>query len=182
MRTHGSLKKWNDDRGFGFVVLPSSGTEVFVHISAFPNAGTRPRVGEMLAFDIVRGADGRNRAINVARPGVRAPMRSKGGDSNRSSRTFVAIVLALLAGGAVVAFWDRISGLRSPRVPATQVAEPADTAGLQSGEEQSFSCDGRIHCSQMTSCEEATYFLRHCPNTQMDGDGDGIPCERQWCN
>ena len=42
-------------------------------------------------------------------------------------------------------------------------------------------CDGRTHCSQMTSCSEATWFLRNCPGTQMDGDGDGVPCERQWC-
>jgi hypothetical protein len=47
--------------------------------------------------------------------------------------------------------------------------------------QQSFKCDGRIHCSQMTSCAEATYFLRNCPGTKMDGDGDGIPCEQQWC-
>jgi len=46
---------------------------------------------------------------------------------------------------------------------------------------QSYSCDGRTHCSQMTSCAEATYFLRHCPDTKMDGNNDGIPCERQWC-
>ncbi len=46
----------------------------------------------------------------------------------------------------------------------------------------SFSCDGRQHCSQMTSCEEATYFTQHCPNTKMDGNHDGIPCEQQLCN
>lgn len=45
-----------------------------------------------------------------------------------------------------------------------------------------FRCDGRIHCSQMKSCEEATYFLNNCPNTKMDGNGDGVPCEKQWCN
>jgi maltooligosyltrehalose synthase len=45
-----------------------------------------------------------------------------------------------------------------------------------------FSCDGRTHCSHMRSCAEATYFIQHCPNTQMDGDHDGVPCERQWCN
>jgi hypothetical protein len=33
----------------------------------------------------------------------------------------------------------------------------------------------------MTSCEEAKYFLNHCPNTKMDGDRDGVPCEQQWC-
>ena len=45
----------------------------------------------------------------------------------------------------------------------------------------SFTCDGRKHCSQMTSCAEATYFVQHCPNTKMDGNNDGIPCEQQWC-
>lgn len=45
-----------------------------------------------------------------------------------------------------------------------------------------FTCDGRVYCSQMTSCLEATYFLNNCPGTKMDGDNDGIPCEQQWCN
>lgn len=43
-----------------------------------------------------------------------------------------------------------------------------------------FRCDGRQHCSQMSSYNEALFFLRNCPNTKMDGDGDGIPCERQF--
>ena len=37
-----------------------------------------------------------------------------------------------------------------------------------------FRCDGRQHCSQMSS------FIENCPNTKMDGDNDGIPCERQF--
>ncbi len=52
-------------------------------------------------------------------------------------------------------------------------AAPVPTAG--------FRCDGRTHCSQMTSCAEATWFLKHCPGVKMDGNRDGVPCERQWC-
>ena len=44
-----------------------------------------------------------------------------------------------------------------------------------------FICDGRVYCSQMHSCEEATFFLQNCPGTKMDGDNDGVPCEKQWC-
>jgi Excalibur calcium-binding domain len=33
----------------------------------------------------------------------------------------------------------------------------------------------------MRSCEEATFFLKSCPGVQMDGDGNGVPCERQFC-
>jgi cold shock CspA family protein len=50
MRIHGTLKKWNDDRGFGFVVLPQSQEEIFVHISAFPRDGVRPSIGETISF------------------------------------------------------------------------------------------------------------------------------------
>ncbi|WP_420001954.1 excalibur calcium-binding domain-containing protein [Acinetobacter sp. LF10] len=43
-----------------------------------------------------------------------------------------------------------------------------------------FQCDGRTHCSQMRSYEEAVFFLRNCPDTEMDGNNDGEPCERQF--
>ncbi|MDM1780886.1 cold shock domain-containing protein [Acinetobacter indicus] len=43
-----------------------------------------------------------------------------------------------------------------------------------------YQCDGRTHCSQMHSYDEAVFFLRNCPGIQMDGDGDGIPCEHQF--
>ena len=42
-------------------------------------------------------------------------------------------------------------------------------------------CDARLYCSQMTSCAEATWFLKNCPGVKMDGDRDGVPCEQQWC-
>jgi hypothetical protein len=45
---------------------------------------------------------------------------------------------------------------------------------------QNYQCDGRQHCSQMGSYEEAKFFIENCPNTKMDGDNDGIPCERQF--
>lgn len=48
--------------------------------------------------------------------------------------------------------------------------------------EGQFRCDGRKYCSQMTSCAEAKYFLGNCPGVQMDGDKNGIPCEKQWCD
>src|SRR5664279_1425206 len=64
-----------------------------------------------------------------------------------------------------------------------RVDEPATPAPysppVETTSSHTFSCDGRTYCSQMTSCEEATYFLRNCPDTKMDGDHDGVPCEQQ---
>ncbi len=55
-------------------------------------------------------------------------------------------------------------------------SSPSQLAGIQS----QYQCDGREYCSQMGSYEEAKYFIENCPNTKMDGDRDGIPCERQF--
>jgi len=57
--------------------------------------------------------------------------------------------------------------LQASEEPVTLVNQPTE----------SFSCDGRQHCSHMGSRAEAEFFLRNCPDTKMDGDHDGIPCE-----
>ena len=57
----------------------------------------------------------------------------------------------------------------------------SNSTGKKSNSVSRFKCDGRTFCSQMTSCQEAKFFLKNCPNTKMDGNNDGIPCEAQWC-
>ncbi|MFZ2973445.1 MAG: excalibur calcium-binding domain-containing protein [Ferribacterium limneticum] len=59
----------------------------------------------------------------------------------------------------------------------SQSEQPGDTAQITPAPPQQFACDGRQHCSQMTSRAEAEFFTKNCPGTKMDGDHDGIPCE-----
>lgn len=40
-----------------------------------------------------------------------------------------------------------------------------------------FQCDGRKFCPEMTSRAEAEFFLRFCPDSQLDDNHNGIPCE-----
>ncbi len=39
-------------------------------------------------------------------------------------------------------------------------------------------CGKKRFCSQMSSCEEALFYFRVCRLKRLDGDGDGVPCER----
>ena len=95
--------------------------------------------------------------------------------SNRAGSLTAIVLGAALGAGALFHFQpaeplsDRTQTIP---VPPTPLRQPATN----------FVCDGRIYCSQMHSCEEATYFLQKCPGVEMDGEGDGIPCEQQWCN
>lgn len=177
MRIEGTLSKWNDDRGFGFITPTQGGPEVFVHISAFPRDGHRPAIGERLTFEIESDSAGKKRAKNLLRPG-RPPVRSaRPSVLRRRSGTHG------LLGGAIplilvvaLVFYAYSEYSRRGRPQAAVAAQ----SGGQSASSP-FRCDGRAHCSEMTSCAEATFFLRNCPNVLMDGDQDGVPCEQQWC-
>ena len=68
-----------------------------------------------------------------------------------------------------------------PAVPAVPKLAPVAATTPAAPAAASYRCDGRTRCAQMRSCDEATWFLKHCPGVQMDGNRDGVPCERQWC-
>ena len=90
------------------------------------------------------------------------------------------IVLAFLAALGWYGY-GKLKAMSAPLPHAGTELSPAGGAQNrpQDVEASQFACDGRTHCSQMTSCAEATYFIQHCPNTQMDGNNDGEPCEQQ---
>lgn len=188
MRFEGKLEKWNDDRGFGFIMPTRGGDSVFVHISAFPRDSGRPKVGEPLSFEVEPAGDGKRRAVNVQRPGQRpvprASMVTRDAPPNvregRAGSSFLARLIPLALVAALGTYgYTAYSGKRAQVTRA--VAEEAPSALPAAPSAGPYRCDGRTHCSQMTSCDEAMFFLRHCPNTQMDGDGNGVPCEKQWC-
>lgn len=191
-RFNGQLKKWNADRGFGFVVAEHGDQEIFVHVSAFARDGRVPTVGEALSFEIELDKDGRKRAVRVRRPGAerhtathrdrqmphsrRSP--SSGSDGSAWVTRFIGLLIAAGLGWyAYAQYGDRVAAAQSSHqelivAPAPVAVQPTPSA---------FQCDGRQHCSEMTSCREAKLFLKNCPGMKMDGDGDGIPCEQQLC-
>ena len=54
--------------------------------------------------------------------------------------------------------------------------ERAATAVKESTENNpEFECGTKRYCKEMTSCEEAKYYIKNCGLSRLDGDG--IPCE-----
>jgi hypothetical protein len=84
--------------------------------------------------------------------------------------------------------WQAYAQYQAKQIPVAEaqeevqvVSNPIPHPSVDTPSSHTFTCDGRTYCSQMTSCEEATFFLRNCPGTKMDGNHDGVPCEMQWC-
>ena len=173
----GTLRSWHDDRGVGFIAPTHGGAEVFVHISAFPRDGSRPTQGEQLRYELGRGKNGEVQAVGVTRLAVGAPpSRRRDGRPEPRSR-WPLLVASVALGFAAVWGYGR---LRPPVAPPATTPHPL-AAPEAAAPTDGFRCDGRQHCTQMTSCAEATVFLKHCPDVKMDGNPDGVPCEQQWC-
>ncbi|MFA6396891.1 MAG: excalibur calcium-binding domain-containing protein [Sulfurimonas sp.] len=54
-------------------------------------------------------------------------------------------------------------------VPNTQVTTKASSFAQ---------CGSKHSCKEMSSCDEARYFLTQCSESHLDGDGDGTACEK----
>jgi cold shock protein len=62
----GTVKWFNESKGFGFISPEGGKKDVFVHITALQRAGvTTLADGQAVSFDIEAGRDGREKAINL---------------------------------------------------------------------------------------------------------------------
>ncbi|MGR8929215.1 MAG: cold shock domain-containing protein [Gammaproteobacteria bacterium] len=197
----GQLKRWNDEKGFGFIRPENGDEDIFFHISSLKRTARRPTLGDNMYFNVVVDQQGRRKAIDVSIEGVKSVFSelslakadsklqqhkqvrsntSRSGSfspSYRRNRPIFGVVIAIAA-IAVVFGVDRIN--------QKHFSEDTAVMSVDSSEDETnftsqFKCEGKTRCSQMTSCEEAMFYLNNCPGSVTDGDGDGRPCEDQWC-
>jgi cold shock CspA family protein len=177
---------------------------------ALPHSGAAPHLPPAPARDaspaaLSHRADASHRAAHstaerrhaprghARRAGARASTSSRQSGSASGSgwrrRWVLAVAVVALAGYVYAQVRQRNAPVAAP-TPSAAVAESLGGAAMTASPRvldtspaapSAFRCDGRTHCSQMTSCQEAQYFLANCPGVKMDGDGDGRPCEDQFC-
>ena len=241
MFLEGQVKKYNAERGFGFIAIEGENKDIFFHIKDYPNKQIEPKLGERLKFMIVED-QGKLKAGHIVRLDLKSveetndfgtPQNTKAFEHGASAYTtadkaskpaarskvipvigvIIIAVLAVLVYGKYQAYREQKqarveqlmqeqqnivaeqrkalgdlpeqvlseSGKQNLNTPvhAPSAAANSPVPSTQSTQQaaSAFKCDGRIHCSQMNSREEARWFVRNCPGTKMDGNHDGEPCE-----
>jgi cold shock CspA family protein len=186
--------------------------DLFVHVSALTFDGKAPAAGERVSYQLGSGKDGKPCAVQVFfpdrplsladgfTPAASSPLPVRD-ESTRSAPlaapkprrepvyrrkgSWRGKLIPLLVLGGLFSLYSRFSADSLSPLPVSSFSQDEVSSPASAPQAATFTrqCDGRQYCSQMTSCEEATWFLQHCPNTKMDGHGkgNGIPCESQWC-
>ena len=192
----GKLVRWIDEKGFGFIKPENGKDDIFIHISALKGMSRKPIIGDLIHYQSSSDSNGKTRAVNAKIEGVEQvltleplkhkpkrdrltplPKRSyrKQAKTNRQLKSFNFLSIIMVIGIAVFIY----SKVSKEKISVDQIQVPTfETLKLK--QEEQFQCEGKIWCSDMSSYEEAVFYLRNCPGTKMDGDGDGIPCERQF--
>jgi len=193
----GLLKSWKTDKGFGFIKSDTLEHDTFIHISALKHMSRKPKVGDTIYFEVATQPDGKTKAINCRIEGVtelKAPHQKHNNQPHRIAKSnFASSFLGKVASIALIAalcFYaiNKYSAHSSSQTPIITNDDLATNDALVTFDEkypkivipkstQNFTCDGRQYCTEMRSREEAVFFINNCPNTKMDGDGDGKPCE-----
>lgn len=55
--------------------------------------------------------------------------------------------------------------------------KPTKPAPIREGMNTPQQCGAKQYCKEMTSCEEARFYLEQCGLKRLDANGDGVPCE-----
>ncbi|MGX5698706.1 cold shock domain-containing protein [Acinetobacter kookii] len=190
MFAEGTIKSYNTERGFGFISIQGESKDLFFHIKDFPNKNIEPKIGENLKFRIVED-NGKLKANNIVRLDVKiesvshTPLsraktksthRSRQSKNDKQNGGFLTTIVGLVIIGVLIYMvygkYQRWQLSQQAPIPVKTVGEQQVNSNLNG-----YRCDGRIHCSQMNSREEARWFVQNCPGTKMDGNNDGEPCE-----
>jgi cold shock CspA family protein len=193
----GNLVRWFDEKGFGFIKPENGGNDIFIHISALKNMIRKPVIGDIILYETNVDTNGKLRAINALIEGVsqnltlapiekqkkhdtppqrkETPLRNNTPRRSNLKKSLNPLPFLILIGIAIF-IYNKASKEKA-------IIDPNKISGLELKtveQTKQFQCQGKIHCSEMSSYNEAMFYLHNCPGTKMDGDGDGNPCEQQF--
>ena len=181
----GKLIRWDDERGFGFIENNIEKNGIFIHISALRTMSRRPIINDIIEYEILienKKIQAINAIIEVVKPIKKSPQVTLKTEIQvltwHRAKSLLIIVCIVFGMRVVYKLFSKPNTQES--VSQSVVSTPPSETLLPPQTTTTYTCDGRTHCSQMGTKEEAIYFITHCPNTKMDGDGDGEPCEDQF--
>lgn len=106
MRFEGTITNWNDERGFGRIESTQGGEPIFMHVSSWPPGAGRPRLNQVVSFEVEVGPKGK-RARDVQPLAVRRSVAPKAreGSAPWGPAALIALPAFLALCGVIAVLW-----------------------------------------------------------------------------
>ena len=169
MMYKGKLTSWRDDKGFGFIKTDELPKDVFIHISSLKSMPRKPKVGDIIHFEVEQQDDGKNRAINCKIEGLQAIKQDEGrkrrskpaqkaSKRNESQSSMIMKLWPVVLLVVVLVSVDKLAE-RNDELDQTAPTTSGSSSGKRissqggsalSAQADQYKCDGRQYCNQMT--------------------------------
>lgn len=198
MLHQGKLKGWDPVKGSGFIQQDKAGPDIRIGSGGFRKKPEKLQNGDSIFFQIEVDPQGKPKAVFAYKAGQHFTPATALKRPASSTPAFQQ----LLSGMIALAIFGWL-GYQSVQLFNAQTAFPVHTSTeypenfeqqkddrvlespvwppIQAQQSVQFQCEGKQYCSEMNSCDEAEFYLKNCPNVLIDGNKDGVPCERQHC-
>ena len=109
-QARGTLARWIEEKGFGFIRPDDGDRDVFVHIRDFGGISRKPKVGDVVRYQPLNDGTGKYRAADVSIEGVSRlpsgrPARLRSVSSDQKTSTGVGgIVMVTVFSAVIVGF------------------------------------------------------------------------------
>lgn len=98
MRSQGTVSKWKEEKGFGFIAAENGGPDIFFHKNQMMRRSRSPQVGERVTFELLSTLGGKTWAEDVLLPG-------------QSDPRLIAVIADVLLTAVAVLFLAAIAGM-----------------------------------------------------------------------
>ncbi len=94
----GKIFDWKDDKGFGFIVSENQSNKIFFHISDIETKQRRPKVDDLVDFDLIRDDQQRLKAKHITIKGLSSTKNQSNVEPvKKNILDYVAIIVLLLS-------------------------------------------------------------------------------------
>ncbi len=104
VRRKGTIKNWNEEKGFGFIKPSIGGKDVFLHITSLQQRSRTPETGESVVYTLSKDKQNRLCAVDVTFDGQTLKRKTK----KRSASLSVVISTLFLMALSVLVFTAKL--------------------------------------------------------------------------
>ena len=94
----GKLRQWNKDKGFGLIGQEKGKRDIFIHGSELKGLSRKPRIGDIISYQVITSKGGKTQAVNGHIKGVSSTKPAVNMPSERTQKiiTFIAIFVIIV--------------------------------------------------------------------------------------